>query len=184
MKTAYLTSGPRGSGKSTFIGQLQRDYTSLLVFDRDKFFNQEFGNAWLNPYEFPGFVRMEIVKQEIEKIIKSTGEDIKLIVDCWNGFSNERRYISYMLRELGFDVINCLYFITPLEACLKWVRKKSDCSSFSEQNIISDYRLYHIEAEDILNPDPDDPWFDGEIFDLVYKVNPVQLFLPGVKFCL
>lgn len=183
MKIAYLISGPRGSGKSTFVEKLQEEYPSLLVFNRDKFFNQEFGDAWLNPYEFPGFVRMEIVKQEIKNILQLNGENIKLIVDCWNGFPNERRYISYMLRELGFETINCLYFITPLIVCLKWIKEKPSCSAYSEQNIISDYSLYHREAEDILNPDFDDPWFDRGIFDFVYKINPAQLVLPGVKFC-
>lgn len=89
-----------------------------------------------------------------------------------------------MLRELGFNKVNCFYFITPLEACLKWIRKKPDHLNCSDQSALSDYRLYHSEAEDILNnPDLDDPWFSEGIFDSVYKINPAQLNILGVKFC-
>jgi tRNA uridine 5-carbamoylmethylation protein Kti12 len=176
MKTAYLTSGPRGAGKSTFVAQLQKENPALLVFDRDKFFDQEFGNAWMDHYLFSDVVRMEIMEQEIKRIINSNGEDINLIVDYWNGLYGTRIDISRMLRGFGINVVNCLYFVTPFSTCFRWFRNKPDGFRYSTMAITHNYKIYHAQADDLRNPNK-----LNRVFDKIYQINPLQLRLPGVR---
>jgi len=177
MKIAYLTSGPRGAGKSTFVAQLQKENSSLLVFDRDKFFYQKFGNEWLDPYIFPDVVRMEIIEEEIKNIINSTGGNINLIVDCYNGTYRARIDINRMLRRIGIDVVNCLYFITSLSICFRWFRSKPDGFKYSSIAIKHNYESYHAEADDLRNQNNS----NGQ-FDRIFQINPLQLRIPGIPF--
>lgn len=177
MKIAYLTSGPRGAGKSTFVAQLQKENPLLLVFDRDKFFDQEFGNSWLDHYVFPDVVRMKIIEEEIRNIINLNGGNASLIVDCYNGTYGARIDISRMLRRIGIDVVNCLYFVTPFSTCFRWFRSKSDGFKYSNMAINYNYKIYHTEADDLRNPNK-----SKDTFDRIFRVNPLQLRLPGVPF--
>ncbi|HBI17559.1 MAG: hypothetical protein UR60_C0047G0011 [Candidatus Moranbacteria bacterium GW2011_GWF2_34_56] len=187
MRKAYIASGPRGSGKTTFIKKLQSQNKSLIVFERDEFLNRNFGERWTDPYYFPWFLIAHVIEEEIKNISNSNSGDINLIVDCWNGNFDERNKLVKILRDLEFDVVNCIYFCVPREICLRWFRNKSDSVFYSDDSVIGDWNTYHRLADDLRNPD-EHATFDLDtcestcLFDNIFTVNPAQMVIPGMRF--
>ncbi|KKQ51717.1 MAG: hypothetical protein US70_C0014G0020 [Parcubacteria group bacterium GW2011_GWD2_38_11] len=185
MKTVYLTSGPRGAGKSTYVSLVRKISPEILVIDRDEIYAKEFSGCSFDPYTGMHIVAAQFFKQHIKEGIDSADEDAKIIIDAWNGFGTQRKGYIRLLRDLGVETIVCWYFVTPLSACLEWFMQKPDIRGFSEGSCIWDYNLYHEEASDINYPEhkiylieKDD--FDDSNFDMICRINPLQLTLPGV----
>ena len=183
MRKAYITSGPRGAGKSTFVLKLKEYNPDLVVFHRDKAFNEEFGNSWTDPYSGIALILKDFVKYKITDMIYSSDEDATIVIDSWNGSYQERKFLVDVLIYAGVSCVNCLYFVTPLPICLKWFSYKPDASHWMEIGVIRDYKLYHEKADDIRNPQDELRFlFDGALFDNTYWINPAQLVLPGINF--
>ena len=51
MNAVLFTSGPRGSGKSTYVKEEQVRYPDIITFSRDEVLISLFGKTSLNPYE-------------------------------------------------------------------------------------------------------------------------------------
>ena len=187
MKIAYLTSGPRGAGKTTFVSLVKQANPEVLVIDRDEIYAKEFGRSGFDSYSGMHIVAARFLREQMIEIVSSADKDAKIIVDAWNGFWNERRYFIRLLRDFGVEVVVCWYFVTPLSACLKWYMQKG-LAGFSEGSCIWDYELYHKEAEDINHPEheiycleKDELDFDCSKFDMICRINPLQLSLPNVN---
>lgn len=120
----------------------------------------------------------------MKEVIRSADKDAKIIIDSWNGYQSTRTTLVRWFRELGVDRIVCWYFVTPLSACLKWYKKKPDTKGMSERSCIWDYNLYHEKAADINFPEHEIFRAEEEEFisrfDLIYRINPVQMALPGI----
>ncbi len=186
MKTAYLTAGPRGAGKSTYVSMVQKCSPEILVVNSDELFIREFGADCFDPYSGMHIVAAQLLKQEIEKVFNLAKEDAKIIIDAWNGFPSKRiGYIRY-LRELGVGFVVCWYFVTPLSACIKWFQQKPECTSIRIDSIKWDWKLYHEQAADIDYPNCEiyrpeiDEFNYNRKFDMICRINPLQLSLPGV----
>lgn len=50
MKTVFLTSGPRGAGKTTYVSLVKKVNPEVLVVDRDDLYIREFGATSFNAY--------------------------------------------------------------------------------------------------------------------------------------
>lgn len=171
MKTVILTSGPRGAGKSTYSKKVKEDYLEVKYLSRDEIFIEAFGKTSFDRYTGDHLIARQIFEDKIKDAL-SEDDDFKIIIDCWNGFSSERKSLIKLFRELGADTIICWQFIVTTETCLKWFFKKDDSVGYSESGIRSDHRLYYKTATDIED--------DG--FDAVYRINPLQLSIPGLLF--
>jgi len=168
MKTVYLTSGPRGSGKSTYIKELVSRHPEVSLISRDEILIRLFGSTSLESYGGGHFAAMEVLFKEVGKCL-SSGEKADLVLDCWNGFPEDRKDMIGRLRNLGADRVVCWQFITTIDMCIKWFLQKGDVRGYSERGARHDYRLYHRLAKDIQE--------DG--FDGVCLVDPCQLVLPS-----
>jgi predicted kinase len=185
MKTVYLTSGPRGAGKSTYVSLVKKTSPEALVIDRDEIYAKEFSGNSFDPYSGMHIVAAQFFKQHIKEVITSADEDAKIIIDAWNGFWTERKGYIRLLRDLGVETIVCWYFVTPLAACLEWFMLKPDRYGSNKSSCIWDYNLYHKEASDINYPDHEiylieKDEFNDSNFDMICRINPLQLVLPGV----
>lgn len=119
MRTAYITSGPRGAGKSTLVSKLKENNPKIIVFDRDKALYEAFGDSWTDLYSFVSYILKDFIKDKITDMVHSSGDDAKIIVDFWNGSYEEREFLGNVLLYAGVSCVNCLYFVTPLPICLK-----------------------------------------------------------------
>lgn len=166
MKVVYLTSGPRGSGKTEFVKKIASFHPEVEVISRDGILIELFSSTSLNPYEGGHYVAKDILWKKVEEFLSSSKKR-ELILDCWNGFSNERQVIIWKLRELGADRVVCWQFMVPIDLCVQWFFTKPDSKGYSEIGIRRDYNLYYEMAKDIEE--------DG--FDEIYHINPCQLIL-------
>lgn len=166
MKTVFLTSGPRGSGKTEYIKKAASLYPEIEVISRDAILIELFSSTSLNPYEGGHCIAMEVFYERIEKFL-ANNRSCNLIIDCWNGFSEERVSMVRDLRDLGADRVICWQFMIPADICVRWFFSKPDSKGYSEDGIRDDHKLYYDMAENIKE--------DG--FDEIYHINPCQLIL-------
>lgn len=168
MKTVILTSGPRGSGKSTYMELVQKIHPEVKIISRDKLLMEIFGKTSLNPYAGEHEYAREIFMNKLKNILAENG-NFKLIVDYWNGFSDIRQSLIKRFREYGAQNVICWQFILPLDVCLNWFFKKPDSKGYGKYGVSNDYKFYYQTAENIEE--------DG--FDAVYRINPLQFTIPG-----
>lgn len=162
MVTVYLTSGPRGTGKSIFVEEIIKRFKEVCLVSRDKISIELFGSTSFDPYCGGGYEVIEELFYRIKKLIRLSNKRADIIVDCWNGFPSERVAITRRLREVGVDRVICWQFIVPEDTCVKWFFQKNDSKGYSESGIRSDYALYYKTAKDI----------EKEGFDQVYRIDP------------
>lgn len=163
MKRVFLTSGPRGSGKSTYVKKVLENRTELVIISRDEIAISLFGSIYLNPYTGDHDYLLEIVFDRVAKILREN-KDVTIVLDYWNGYPRERESIISKLRELGADEVYCLYFEISSATCVEWFKKKLDAGNLSESSIRSDCELYYNLSRNIHE--------DG--FDKVFTINPLQ----------
>lgn len=163
MKKVFLTSGPRGSGKSTYTKKIAKLHPEFNLISRDEISISLFKSIYLSPYTGDHHYLKEVVFERIGKLL-SENQDVTIILDYWNGFSHEREALIRKLRDLGADEVYCLYFEVSLTTCIRWFKEKKDSGSLSESSIKNDYELYYSKAKDIRR--------DG--FDKVFLINPSQ----------
>lgn len=170
MKTIYLTSGPRGSGKSAYCKRIALLNPEFKLIIRDEILTELFGTTSLSPYEGGHFYAQEIIFRMIEKLLASAG-DISIILDFWNGFPEERKGMIKRFKELGADKVFCWQFHVSFDVCVKWFFQKPDSKGYIKSGIRNDHKLYYELAEEIEN--------DG--FDIIFKIDPLQpIDLPSI----
>ncbi|MEI8361231.1 MAG: AAA family ATPase [bacterium] len=184
MKTVYLTAGPRGAGKSTYVSKIQEYHSEVQVVDRDRLFEAEFGMTGFDPYSGMHLVAETVLNERIKDVIRSADDEAKIIIDSWNGFPDTRLKFIRQFRELAVERVVCWYFVTPLAVCLEWFKQKPGLTGLSDRCCTWDFNLYHEQASDINYPDHDvyqpDTEYDNTRFDLICRINPLQLTLPNV----
>lgn len=169
MKTVILTSGPRGSGKSSFVKKIIEENPHVKHLNRDEFYIKEFGSTSLDPYG-GSQIAAEMFRDHLKIFMKQITEG-KIILDCWNGFYRDRQYLINLLLECNVDKVFCWQFVTPLNVCMKWFFQKEDSKGYSESGYRRDYNLYHEKATNI----------DENGFSSVIRINPLQLTIPGMS---
>lgn len=174
MKTVILTAGPRWSGKSTFCNQIVQSHSEIVLVSRDAILIELFGSIYFSAYSGGHWIALKKIWEIIAEYIKQS--EILMILDCWNGFANERIIITKKLRSLGVESIGAWYFITPEDVCLKWFMReiegeiKSKSSKWikfhkevKQESYLHDYRLYHSQPVD-----------STQGFDFIKKINPLE----------
>ncbi len=173
MKQVFLTSGPRGGGKSTYVEELCRRRPDLTLVSRDQVMLELFGTVWFGAYSGGADHDrgMQEVWRRLEVALKPEGACV--VFDCWNGFPADRRWLIEKLRELGADQVICLQFFVSVETCVRWYMRKPEQvrGGLSESSIRCDYRLYYGQAQSIgqdgfdhvIEVRPEEP----ELFDLI-----------------
>lgn len=169
MNRVYLTSGPRGSGKSTFAKKVIAASPEIILVSRDDILRKRFGYTSLDSYTGGHAVVYKIVFEKIKEHLNGS-EDSVILLDHWNGFPQHRRTIIRDLRGLGVEFVFCLYFVLPLETCQKWFMKKDDSAGASLYSVESDYDLFYKTSSDI----------EADGFDGVVYIDPRQLLIPSV----
>lgn len=185
MKTVYLTSGPRGAGKTTFARDVVSKEPLVVLIERDEFTIREFGTTMFDPYDGTQYVAMEAFERYVDDVVEHADDDARIILDAWNGDAFARYLFVQRLRRLGVDRIICWYFVTPLDACIRWFLAKTDRGGCGEDSVRWDYELYHSSCEDI---DYSEEVFrihydrktdrEQRGFDIVRRINPLQIVLP------
>lgn len=167
MKEVYLMSGPRGSGKTTYANFLALGNPSSHLVNRDDICVELFGTTSLSPYTGG---HKNVIDKMFDRLsgILSEESECTIILDCWNGYPSDRRYLVQRLQKIGADRVFCIQIYVSLKTCIKQCGLKKDMVGYSESGIVNDYRLYYKQAENIEN--------DG--FDGVFGVVGEQMFLP------
>ena len=164
-----LTSGPRGSGKTTYVNFIKKENPEVIVISRDEILLELYGTIYLKRYWERG--SHIFVWNRIKEIIDlaSQKSSYKIILDFWNRTFEDREQIITKLRDLGVERIICWKFIVPLDACLSLFSQKDDiCGAekyFSKKNFYDFYR----NMEEIYN--------NG--FDCIETIDPFQLVIPS-----
>lgn len=175
---AVVTVGPRGSGKSNFCEMAVSLNPALVLISRDKVIVELFGTTSLNPYAGEHEYASEKMWGFVKELLQSS-HDITIILDAWNGSSQERVSINQRLRRLGADWIEAWYFVTHAEKVDEWFWKKPGIAKmgemrsrrgegltfFSEDSPRRDYRLFHDLAAKI----------SADGFDRIVRINPLTM---------
>lgn len=177
MREVIVTVGTRASGKSSFCQRVIAADPSIVYISRDNILIELFGRTSLDPYSgghFYAYEKMwEVVK---EKLIQ---EEVRIILDVWNGSAGERRSIIKQLREHGADQVMAWYFTTPVKFVEEWFWQKPGIAKIDEirdrqgEGLVfycedaprRDHKLFHHLASDI----------DLDGFDAVIRVNPITM---------
>jgi predicted kinase len=177
MKTVFLTSGPRGAGKSSYCKQVAERHPCVEIISRDEILTSLFGSTELNPYEGGHEYARKIFLEKVQTRLSSQ-KDSLILLDYWNGFPEVRKEIIKQLRKYGAERIIAWYFVTPLGICERWYMQKDErrnegwIKDMRLHNYRKDFHLYHKLAANITD--------DG--FDAVVEINPCQLIFPGFTF--
>lgn len=132
MCDVILTVGPRASGKSSFSERAATLESGVVLVSRDKFLVEMFGSTDICPYTGGHFAADEAVWNAVRGSLLRFPASSKLILDTWNGSSEERRSIVQRLRNLGAKKITAWYFTTPVEFVEEWFWKKPGIAKISE----------------------------------------------------
>ena len=176
MRTVIVTVGQRASGKSTFCEKAILLDPSLLCISRDKILTQLFGKTSLDPYTGGHIYAAECMWKLVKEHLDASS-DITMILDAWNGSSEDRARIIRKLKKFRVDRIEAWYFVTPVEHVDKWfwakpgiakigemkTRKDEGLVFFLENAPTNDYEVFHELAAKI----------DTDGFDEVIRINPV-----------
>lgn len=180
MKTAILTVGPQGAGKTTFCEQAVTANPDIRYVSRDKVLLEMFGGAWLDPYTSAHLTGIERFWEIVQQILRDSIGDTKVILDLWNEDCSDRFRITRKLRDWDVDVIKAWYFVTPLETSMRWFFKREyepakkpskwdDLADALHRNSYTRvFRQFHDNAEDVKCRD---------YFDSAVGINPLQLML-------
>lgn len=164
MKTVILTSGPRGAGKTTYIQKVKRRHPEISIVSRDKLALKLLGRTAFDPYTFEREYIAEKLWEELETKLK---KHQFLILDLWNGYSEERKDIIKKLREKGVETIICWYFITPLDIVMQQGINKPlrERGGITPDSLRSNFLFFHKQAQSLKE--------DG--FDKIISIDPHQL---------
>lgn len=160
MRKVFLTIGPQGAGKSMFCKNAVTQHPSIIWISRDEILMRLFGTVWLSRYtgghEFAFRCMWKIVQRRLRK------PEVVLILDCWNGFAEERIHICSELRARGADEIVGLHFITPKNKCVEWrACKAPEKTSLTKENYARDYDLFQQQ-----------PVEEKQGFDSIIRIQP------------
>jgi predicted kinase len=179
-KTVYLTVGPRGAGKSYYCKNVLVQRKGMVLISRDEIMMERYGTVHTS-YGAGQPEAMEAVKAMLlQHLSDKAGRGI--VLDVWNGTSDERKDLIAVSRSYGAKKVVALYFVTPVEYVEKWfwlkpgVAKSNEWKEkqgqgyvfFSKDAPTNDHELFHGFAADI----------DTDGFDRIIRINPLQLELP------
>lgn len=183
MKEAILTVGPRASGKTTFCKKALEIDPSIMFISRDELAISMYGETSLSPYGGGHFEVLEEMFKKAKEAAESN-TDVTMILDCFNGNTQERKIIIRNLRKCGFDVVKAWHFVTAPKYVKEWFWKKPGIATLSEMTEkkgkgyvfysddapIRDYNLFSTLVTTINS--------DG--FDEVIKIDPIKTNVEGV----
>lgn len=170
MKTVFLTCGTRGAGKSMYCREIIKRQPDLILISRDEILIELFKKTELSPYEGGHYYAMEIMWKRVKECLRKEG-DVKMILDCWNGFTEDRKHIMLLLKLAGANRVVAWRFTTPLIKVIEWfdakTRNKFNGKEMNESRSRDDYELFNRMAKNI----------EKEGFDEVFYINPLQKIL-------
>jgi hypothetical protein len=174
--TVFLLVGPRGSGKTSYIGRLLESQSELSAVNRDEIFVRLFSSTHGSAYG--GEINaVKLITGRLLRFKLSTQRNSKIVLEYWTGESRDRQNLTTELRKYGASKVVALYFVTPGELVSEWFWKKpgvakvSDIKNqhpegtvfFSESTPSRDHEVFHQFAAGI----------DSDGFDEVIRINPL-----------
>lgn len=177
-REVFLTVGQRGAGKSTFCERVLEYDSEVVLISRDEVIDELFGLGFLCPKGGTRYA-IDVMVQRVSELFESRGT-VRLILDAWNGTSEERRHILKLLRRLGADKVYAWYFVTPIDLVARWFWLKpgivrfsersgsDDCVAYDDDAPYNDNIVFHSSAGNI----------DLDGFDSVVRIDP-QITTPA-----
>jgi predicted kinase len=177
VKEVILLVGTRAAGKSTFSEEAVALEPSMVEVSRDKILVELFGSAYLSPYTGGHFYANKKVWEAVETGLQK--EDVRMILDAWNGEKSDRMAIIKRLRDFGADRVVAWYFVTPVQTVEEWfwmkpgiakmsemhTRRGKNLSFYSEDAPRKDHEMFHHLARNI----------ESDGFDDIVRVNPLTM---------
>lgn len=161
MIKAYITSGPIGSGKTTYCHRLleQNPRAKYIEFDQLAASLPHIANR---PYGVGGEELEKIMLEEI-KVLLSGNKTCTIIVDKLNFSRRTRKDLVGKLYEFGAKEVHCLLFTTDVDTCIRWFNRKVNKHDYdmTEDALRMDHKRFLSEAQDI----------DSEGFTSVKRIN-------------
>ncbi len=162
MKTAILTVGMRGAGKTHFCKAVHKVRPDIHFFCRDDYFNEHFGHFTFDPYSGEGPYAAQCFWQFlIESINQNEGI---FLIDYWTGYVETRVDLINRLYIAGAEKVIAWFFNTPLKKNIEWfIEREFDPNKKweSKENLAdrceSDYNLFRKNIDDILDFNKIDP---------------------------
>jgi len=182
VRRAILSVGPRGAGKTTFCKEVVRHRPETALVERDEILIELFGQTCLDPYSGGHQYGEQVMWERVEEILTDNKSiDMTLILDAWCGYPIGRTRYAEKLRELGAEVVDLWYFVTPEDVCLRQYEAREDVSlQDKEDEPLSnwlrdsvricrqrDFRLFHSM--------PVEEYPEASAFDNIKFINPCQL---------
>ena len=174
-KCVYLLIGQRGSGKSEYAKRLIANQPGLVLVSRDEILVRFFGSADSSPYGGEQWYALKVMHRFLRFMLRKR-QQVKIILDCWTGTSEDRATLIRLLKEGGATKVVALYFVTPRKTVESWFWQKPGIAKlcemkfhnkenkvyFSEDAPSRDYLAFHKLARNI----------DSDGFDEVIRINP------------
>ncbi|OGG41438.1 hypothetical protein A2837_02925 [Candidatus Kaiserbacteria bacterium RIFCSPHIGHO2_01_FULL_46_22] len=153
MTEVILTIGPQYAGKSTFCKKVVELNPDIYFVSRDDILMELFGTVWLGSYSGGHHIAYEIMWKKAKRLIKKKPR--LLILDCWNGPTRERLWITDRLKKLGISNVIGWYFVTPFNQCVEWSlgrdppkhEREKEWRKIEFNHIYNDFHRQSVETE-------------------------------------
>ena len=188
MKTAILTVGTRGSGKTTFCKKVKSLHPEVILLCRDDYFDEHFGRHTFDPLTGDIESAIESFWGYATKMILNSPVDSVFLIDFWTIYEFSRKKIIARLYDAGISEVRCWFFNTPLETNICWFIEREtnvpNSKEFYEFCVRRDYWSFRENVSDILlrgvqeddadncQLDPKREWYRFH-FDQIVVVNPI-----------
>ncbi|MBP6942537.1 MAG: hypothetical protein KBB55_00660 [Candidatus Buchananbacteria bacterium] len=175
MRRAILTIGPRGCGKSTYCQQIIKERPDISLVSRDQIMLEIYGKVGLNLKRESPVPIFETMWARIAEHFER--EEVIVIIDCWNGWGDDRQFLTKKLRQLGADTIDGWYFVVPENVCAQWCVEKEVINhpALRDEDDSWQLKLRAASARQEYRRYHDQPVELDQGFDAIHIINPLQL---------
>lgn len=170
MKKVALVSGPRGSGKTTYVKRFHQAHPDIPYLIRDEVLMEMFGETSLPVGSIKHRHGRDEFCRRLEKALAR--KDAYLVVEHWNELSGDREYLTRLFRNYGAEMVICWQFVVSSETNAEWLWKKPGLENTPLSLIVFNHEFYYMMAEEIEQ--------DG--FDRVFRIDPSSNEFPVSLF--
>ncbi len=123
MKRVILMVGPQYAGKSTFCARTVEIFPDIKWLSRDAVFIELFGTVYIGNVPRKYHEGMKEFWLRVSRELLKPGPGT-ILLDVFSASATEWNEMASKLSQMGADRIEAWHFVTPLNQCLAWIKKR------------------------------------------------------------